>query len=143
MVAGLARAAAAAGAGPDIGRRAAARLARRELSKAIYQPPLTQRILNDIGAFFNRLVNGTSAAVPGGWWGLIVLIAVAVALIAVIGYWVRPARRRPRRPRCCPAPGGRPPITGRRPGGWPRPGTSPLPSSSRCGPSRSGWRTAG
>jgi len=40
-------------------------------------------------------VNRTSAAVPGGWWGRIVLIAAAVALIAVIGYWVRPARRRP------------------------------------------------
>jgi Domain of unknown function (DUF4129) len=79
-------------AGPGIGRRAAQRLARRELARAIYQPPLTQRILGAIGRFLNTLVSGASAAFPGGWWALVVLIALAVLAAALIIFWVRPSR---------------------------------------------------
>jgi hypothetical protein len=82
----------AAGAGRDIGRRAARQLARRELARAIYRPPLTQRILGAIGRFVNSLLGDASRYFPGGWWALIALLALAVLVGAMILFWVRPAR---------------------------------------------------
>jgi uncharacterized membrane protein len=89
---------AAAGAARPIGRRAAQRLARTELSKAIYHPheALIQRIL---GAVYQWLIDLFQSAnsVPGGWWGLVVLAAFAVIVIAVIMTRIGPVARRRRR----------------------------------------------
>ena len=80
-----------------IGRSAAQRLARTELSKAIYHPgePLTQRILGFIG----RLLDGpyvAGSAAPGGWWALVALAAIVVIVIAVIMTRIGPVARRHR-----------------------------------------------
>jgi Domain of unknown function (DUF4129) len=89
----------AAGTGhPVIGRRAAQRLARAELSKAIYHPheSLTQRILGLLGDWLGRLFNAGSAA-PGGWWAPVALAALAVIVIAIVMTRIGPAARRHRR----------------------------------------------
>jgi hypothetical protein len=92
-----ATAAAAEGQHP-IGRDAAQRLARAELSKAIYHPheSLTQRILNAINAWLNKLFN-TGNSVPGGWWALVALAAIAVIVIAIVMTRIGPVARRRRR----------------------------------------------
>lgn len=82
--------AAAGPAGGLIGRRAASELARRELSKSIYQPSFWQRVINWLNSLFNR----ASADVPGGWWSAVALAVAAVLLISVVLYWIRPTRRR-------------------------------------------------
>jgi hypothetical protein len=74
--------------GPGIGRYAAQRLARAELSKAMYQPSLIQRLLH----WLNRVLDAVNVNVPGGWWALIVLIVAAVLVIAVVIFRIRPAR---------------------------------------------------
>lgn len=76
--------------GPGIGRLAAQRLARSELSKDIYQPSLTQRFLN----WLSRLLLQVNANVPGGWWALIALSVAAVLVIATVIFWIRPVRSR-------------------------------------------------
>jgi hypothetical protein len=86
------------GAGPLIGRRAAQILARDELGKV----SIWERILRFIGGLFGR----GGSAVPTGWFGLIVLSLLVLALIAAITTWVRPARRR--RMRADAVLGGRP-----------------------------------
>jgi hypothetical protein len=90
--------AAAASAAPPIGRGAAQRLARTELSKAIYHPheSLSQRILNAVIQWLNKLFNTANAA-PGGWWGLVALAAIAVIVIAIIMARIGPVARRHRR----------------------------------------------
>jgi hypothetical protein len=90
--------AAIAGGSHPIGRRAAQRLARTELSKDIYHPrePLTQRILDIIGRWLNALFN-TGNSVPGGWWALVALAAIAVIVIAGIMTRIGPVARRHRR----------------------------------------------
>jgi len=89
---------AAAGAARPIGRRAAQRLARTELSKAIYHPheALIQRILGAVYQWLIDLFQSANSA-PGGWWGLVVLAALAVIVIAVIMTRIGPVARRRRR----------------------------------------------
>ncbi len=72
-------------AGPLTGREAGQRLARAELSKAIYHPhePLTQRILNAIGDLLSDL-SQAGRAFPGGWWAAVALAAVLATIIAVV-----------------------------------------------------------
>lgn len=72
--------------GPRIGRREGQRLARRELGEMSFW----QRVLH----WFARLLNGAGHAVPRGWLGLVVLVVVLAAAIAVVMFWVRPARAR-------------------------------------------------
>jgi Domain of unknown function (DUF4129) len=72
--------------GPMIGRRAGQRLARQELSEMSFW----QRVLNAFQHFFNASAN----AVPGGWFGLIVLAVLAVLGVTVVVFWVRPSRTR-------------------------------------------------
>ena len=74
-----------AGGIPVVGRRAGQRLARAELSKAIYhpQPSLVQRAAHFVLEWLGRLFRATQG-LPGGWWGFVVLIALAVLLVAVV-----------------------------------------------------------
>lgn len=76
------------GGGPGIGRHAAQQLARRELSRAIYQPSLTRRFIN----WLSRVLGSVNVSVPGGWWALITLIAAAVLVIAAVIFRIRPGR---------------------------------------------------
>jgi Domain of unknown function (DUF4129) len=94
------------GHGPFIGRLAAQRLARAELSKPIYHQHLTleQRILRYLGTFLSHLF-GRATAVPGGWWGLVALAALTVILVAGLLAWTGPVRRRHRGARPLTAPG--------------------------------------
>jgi hypothetical protein len=67
------------------GRAAGQRLARAELSKAIYHPrePLTQRILDAITDLLNDL-SKAGQAFPGGWWAAVALAALLATLITVV-----------------------------------------------------------
>lgn len=67
------------------GRAAGQRLARAELSKAIYHPhePLTQRILNAIADLLNDL-SRAGQAFPGGWWAAVALAALLATIITVV-----------------------------------------------------------
>jgi Domain of unknown function (DUF4129) len=96
-LAALPAAAAAAGGGQPIGRRAAQRLARGELSKAIYHPheSLTQRILDLVGRWLHRLYAAGNST-PGGWWALVALAAIVVIVIAIIMTRIGPIARRHR-----------------------------------------------
>jgi hypothetical protein len=86
---------------PWIGRQAAQRLARSELSKAVYHPhrSFAQWLLGEIGSLLNRLFNVGAASVPGGWWAFAALAAalvvVVAAILARIGPLARPRRRDP------------------------------------------------
>ena len=64
-----------------VGRQAGQRLARAELSKAIYhpQPSLAQRAVRFVLEWLNRLFRATQR-LPGGWWGFVVLIALRCCL---------------------------------------------------------------
>jgi hypothetical protein len=97
-LAALPASAAAADGNNPIGRAAAQRLARAELSKAIYHPrePLTRRILGVIMRWLTGLFN-TGNSVPGGWWALVALAAIAVIVVAVIMTRIGPVARRHRR----------------------------------------------
>jgi hypothetical protein len=75
---------------PGIGRRAAQELARRELSKSIYQPSVSQRILEWIGRQVDRLFSVSNSAVPGGWWALVSLLVLGVVIVSVVLFQVRP-----------------------------------------------------
>jgi hypothetical protein len=72
-------------AGPLTGRQAGQRLARAELSKAIYHPhePLAQRVLNAIGHLLRDL-SQAGQAFPGGWWAAVALAALLATCIAVV-----------------------------------------------------------
>ena len=72
-------------AGPLTGREAGQRLARAELSKAIYHPheSVAQRVLNAIGDLLNDL-SQAGRAFPGGWWAAVALAALLATLVAVV-----------------------------------------------------------
>ena len=78
-----------------IGRGAAQRLARDELSKAIYhQPqPLPARVIHYLGSLLSRLFSAANSATPGGWWTLVALAALVVAAVAVIAVRLGPLAR--------------------------------------------------
>jgi Domain of unknown function (DUF4129) len=80
------------GRGPGIGRRAGQQLARRELSRSIYQPSPTAQLLSWLGRRLARLLTAVNGTVPGGWWALVALIVLAVAVISMVLRQVRPAR---------------------------------------------------
>jgi Domain of unknown function (DUF4129) len=81
-----------------IGRQAAQRLARAELSKRIYHrhPPLLRQILDAITRWLGRVFREANAA-PGGWWGLVALLVLLVIVAAVILYRIGPVARTRRR----------------------------------------------
>jgi Domain of unknown function (DUF4129) len=81
------------GQGPDIGRHPAQQLARRELSRAMYQESDVTRILDWLGRLLGRLFEA-GASLPGGWWSTIALLAALALAAAVVTAWVRPSRSR-------------------------------------------------
>jgi len=78
-----------------ISRGAAQHLARTELAKSIYHPrgSLTGWLHSEL----SRLFNAANGAVPGGWWSVVALIAVAVLVIAGIFARIGPLTRGARR----------------------------------------------
>jgi hypothetical protein len=78
------------GAGP-IGRDAAQRLARQELSKEVYHPRIS--FVTWLNQQLDRIFNTASSAVPGGWWTIVALVAVAVIVIALVLARVGPVAR--------------------------------------------------
>jgi hypothetical protein len=78
-----------------IGRGAAQRLARDELSKAIYHHPesLPARIVHDLENLLSRLFGGAASASPGGWWTVVALAALLVAAVSVIAVRLGPLAR--------------------------------------------------
>ena len=71
-------------AGP-VGRDQGQRLARSELSKAIYhQQSFLQVVLHDIASFLEKILNSVSQATPGGGWSVLALIGLAIVIVAVI-----------------------------------------------------------
>jgi len=82
-----------------VGRDAAQRLARDELSKAIYhQPqPLPERVIHYVESLLGRLFSSAGSATPGGWWTLVALAALVVAAVAVIAVRLGPLARSARR----------------------------------------------
>jgi len=83
---------------PVVGRREGQRFARAELSKAIYhsQPSLVQRAVHFVLEWVGRLFRATQG-LPGGWWGFIVLIALAALLVVVVLARTGPVARARRR----------------------------------------------
>ena len=96
--------AAPAGSVPVTGRQAGQRLARTELSKAIYhhQPSLTERVTHFLLAWLARLFRATQG-LPGGWWGFVVLVVLAATLVTVVLARIGPVARAQRR-RAAPGP---------------------------------------
>lgn len=78
-----------------IGRDAAQRLARDELSKAIYHQsqPLLARIADFISALLARLFAEVSSVTPGGGWTVVALVALVVLPASVIALRVGPLAR--------------------------------------------------
>jgi Domain of unknown function (DUF4129) len=83
-----------AGGIPVVGRRAGQRLARAELSKAIYhpRPSLIERVLHFAASWLDRLFRDTQS-LPGGWWGFVVLAALAALLVTVVLARIGPIAR--------------------------------------------------
>jgi len=75
-----------------IGRDAAERLARDELSKAIYHQPqsLPARVSHYIGQLLQRLFSAAASAAPGGWWTVVALAALVVVAVSVIAVRLGP-----------------------------------------------------
>jgi hypothetical protein len=90
--------AAPAGGVPVTGRQAGQRLARTELSKAIYhhQPPLTERAAHFLLAWLARLFR-TTQGLPGGWWAFVALVVLAATLVTVVLARIGPVARTQRR----------------------------------------------
>lgn len=82
-------------AGQPIGRQAAQRLARQELAKSMYHPrtPFLTWLHDQV----DRLFNTANANVPGGWWAIVALIALAVIVVALVLARVGPVARSRRR----------------------------------------------
>ena len=87
-----------AGGIPVTGRRSGQRLARTELSKVIYhqRPSLTERIAHFLLTWLARLFRATQG-LPGGWWGFVALVVLAVILVAVVLARIGPVARAQRR----------------------------------------------
>lgn len=79
---------------PGIGRQAAQRLARDELSKAMYHPhqSFPRWLLSQAERLLDRLPGG-GAGLPGGWWALVALAALVVLVVAVVLRRIGPVAR--------------------------------------------------
>ena len=84
-----------------LGRDEAREAAQRELSRRQYrdaQPPLIERLINWAWDKINELLNKASGSVPGGGWGLLVIVLLVGVLVAVVVVKLRPATRRGQAP---------------------------------------------
>jgi hypothetical protein len=77
-----------------VGRDPAQRLARQELSKAMYHH---WSIAGAISGFLQRIFSDAGDATPGGWWTLIALAAIVAAVVVVITSRIGPVARSGRR----------------------------------------------
>jgi len=95
-----------AGGIPLVGRQAAGRRARAELAKPVYHPhpSLTQRVLHALASGLDRLFRAAQG-LPGGWWAIVTLTAVAVVVASVVLARIGPVARTQRRARQLIAPG--------------------------------------
>jgi hypothetical protein len=85
--------------GPAVSRRTGQQLARAELAKSIYHPPVAWTVR--LGRWLARTLNAMGQAVPGGWWALVALAALLVIAVAAALVWIGPvasSRPRTRRP---------------------------------------------
>jgi hypothetical protein len=76
--------------GAGISRLRGQQLARRELARPIYRPSAVARIWHDITNWLSSLVSFGPSGRPS--WGGLALVAVAVAAVAAILYWLGPTR---------------------------------------------------
>lgn len=78
-----------------VGRGAAQRLARHELSKAIYHQPqsLPVRVAHDVVTLLGRLFSAAGSVTPGGWWTAVALAALLVAAVSMIAVRLGPVAR--------------------------------------------------
>ena len=77
-----------------IGRAPAQRLAREELSKAVYhQTSIPQLINKYLGLFLGRIFTDVSRVTPGGWWTVLALAGLAVLIVATIVIRLGPLAR--------------------------------------------------
>lgn len=81
--------------GQPIGRQAAQHLARQELAKSMYHPRTP--FLTWLHDQFSRLFNSANVTVPGGWWAIVALVALAVIVVALVLARVGPVARSRRR----------------------------------------------
>ena len=92
---------AAAGPPPPITRDGARAAARHELSKPIYHrqdEPIALRVLRWIGEHVQHLLSRAADATPGGGFGLVAFVLLAVAIFIVIRVRTGPMRRAARVP---------------------------------------------
>lgn len=80
---------------PPVGGQAARRLARAELSKAMYHrhSSFVTIILQTLRRWLVTLFRHANTTVPGGWWGLIALTGLAMIAVAAALVWIGPVRR--------------------------------------------------
>ena len=77
-----------------IGRDPAQRLAREELSKAIYhQTSILQTVGHAIVSFFQAIFDGASRVTPGGWWTVVALAALTAVIGSVVAVRLGPLAR--------------------------------------------------
>jgi hypothetical protein len=79
-----------------VGRDEARRAAERELSKGVYhqnEPGPVERALEAVFDWIGRLLDRVSIATPGGGLGLLVLVLLVTAVVAVIVWRTGPVRR--------------------------------------------------
>jgi hypothetical protein len=85
-----------AGVPVEIGRDAARARARAELARPEYAeqgPSLTQRVIDAVIGFFRDLLDAAGQASPGGYLGLLVLVALIVLAVVAIRLKVGPLAR--------------------------------------------------
>ena len=81
-----------------VGRGPAQRLAREELSRAIYhQTSIPRSVEHAILSFVQAIFDSASRATPGGWWTVVALATLAVVIVGVVAVRLGPPARSARR----------------------------------------------
>lgn len=77
-----------------IGRAPAQRLARDELSRAIYhQQSLPRAVMHFVLTLLQRFFGAAGQVTPGGWWTVVAMVALAVAAVAGVAVRLGPLAR--------------------------------------------------
>jgi Domain of unknown function (DUF4129) len=77
--------------GATVTRGAGQQLARSELSKRVYHPGVS--LAGRVELALAHLLQSAQGAVPGGWWAVVALTALAVLAAAAILRWIGPVAR--------------------------------------------------